>query len=248
MSSPPSSPHSPQSPGPGQPAIPLEGLGADSVVTAAQLIRTGRTYDLDCGRWPSMPQWDGHAPFQVLTYRTPRGVRVQKDWDWLGTNTVNFGIHSELLSGSAHTGTHIDALCHATCGADDHWFGGSTPDEHLGDFGPLTHDAAAIPPIFTRGVLLDVAGALGVDALPASTEIGPAEIERTLSAQGSEIRPGRRGIDTHGIPLRMARPRAPRRVRRRWDQPAGSHDADGRGRGRAGGRHRVAGVPTLARP
>ena len=95
---------------------------------AAQLIRTGRTYDLDCGRWPSMPQWDGHAPFQVLTYRTPRGVRVQKDWDWLGVNTVNFGIHSELLSGSAHTGTHIDALCHATCGADDHWFGGSTPE------------------------------------------------------------------------------------------------------------------------
>jgi kynurenine formamidase len=186
----PSPPQPNQSPDAAEPAIPLESLGADSVVAAAQLIRTGRTYDLDCGRWPSMPQWDGHAPFQVLTYRTPRGVRVQKDWDWLGTNTVNFGIHSELLSGSAHTGTHIDALCHATCGADDHWFGGSTPDEHLGDFGPLTHDAAAIPPIFTRGVLLDVAGALGVAALPASAEIGPAEIERTLSAQGSEIRPG----------------------------------------------------------
>jgi kynurenine formamidase len=193
MSSPPSPQSSPQSPdlGPATPpTIPLEGLGTESVIAAAQLIRTGRTYDLDCGRWPSMPQWDGHAPFQVLTYRTPRGVRVQKDWDWLGANTVNFGIHSELLSGSAHTGTHIDALCHATCGADDHWFGGSTPEEHLGDFGPRTHDAAAIPPIFTRGVLLDVAGALGVEALPASTEIGAAEIERTLSAQGSEIRPG----------------------------------------------------------
>ena len=74
--------------------------------------------------------------------------------------------------------------------ADDHWFGPSTPEQHLGDFGPLTHDAAAIPPIFTRGVLLDVAGALGVEALPASTEIGPAEIERTLRAQGSEIRAG----------------------------------------------------------
>ncbi|HSZ69116.1 MAG TPA: cyclase family protein, partial [Solirubrobacteraceae bacterium] len=181
---------SPDGPGGSPATTPLDGLGADSVVRAAQLIRGGRVYDLDCGRWPSMPQWDGHAPFQVLTYRTPRGVRVQKDWDWLGVNTVNFGIHSELLSGSAHTGTHIDALCHATCGADDHWFGASTPEHDLGDFGPLTHDAAAIPPIFTRGVLLDVAGALGVEALPASTEIGPAEIERTLDAQGSEIRPG----------------------------------------------------------
>jgi kynurenine formamidase len=189
MSSPPSPRPDRQSPDAAT-TIPLAALGPDSVVRAAQLVRSGRTYDLDCGRWPNMPQWDGHAPFQVLTYRTPRGVRVQQDWDWLGANTVNFGIHSELLSGSAHTGTHIDALCHATCGSDDHWFGPSTPDEHLGDFGPLTHDAAAIPPIFTRGVLLDVATALGMDALPASTEIGPAEIERTLAVQGTELRSG----------------------------------------------------------
>jgi kynurenine formamidase len=190
MSSSPSPQSGPQDSGGAPASTPLDRLGADSVVRAAKLIRSGRTYDLDCGRWPNMPQWDGHAPFQVLTYRTPRGVRVQQDWDWLGANTVNFGIHSELLSGSAHTGTHIDALCHATCGPDDHWFGHSTPAEQLGDFGPLTHDAAAIPPIFTRGVLLDVATALGMDALPTSTEIGPTEIERTLDAQGSEIRPG----------------------------------------------------------
>ena len=124
----------PQTPHPGPPA---ESLGSAEVLNAVALIRTGRTYALDCGLWPAMPQWSGHAPFQVLTYRTPRGARVQGDWDWLGSNGVNFGIHSELLQGSAHVGTHIDALAHATCGEDDHWFGGSTPEHNLGDFGPL---------------------------------------------------------------------------------------------------------------
>jgi len=169
---------------------PLLDAGPAAVLAASRLIDTGKIYDLDCGRWTHMPQWPGHAPFQVLAYRTPRGVRVEKDWDWLGKNSVEFGIHSELLTGSAHTGTHIDALCHATCGADDHWFGGDSAAQYLGDFGPQTHDAAAIPPIFGRGVLLDVASAMGMKALPASTPIGVEEIEDTLKRQQVELKPG----------------------------------------------------------
>lgn len=169
---------------------PLFDLGPTSVLAASRLIESGKTYDLDCGRWTHMPQWPGHAPFQVLAYRTPRGVRAEKDWDWLGTNSVEFGIHSELLMGSAHTGTHIDALCHATCGADDHWYGGDNAAEHLGDFGPQTHDAAAIPPIFARGVLLDIAALKGVDALPASTPIGVKDLEEALDRQDVALKPG----------------------------------------------------------
>jgi kynurenine formamidase len=172
-----------------RPATPIEALDGRDVLAAASLIRTGRVYDLDCGRWHGMPVWGEHAPMQVLSYRTSSGLAVQGDQEWLapGRNAVNFAWNSELLLGTMHTGTHIDALSHVTCGPDSHWFGGTTAREALGDFGPLTDDAAAIPPIVARGVLLDVAGAKRVRALPAGDPITRTDLAR---AQQAEIRRG----------------------------------------------------------
>lgn len=170
--------------------IPLDSLTATHVVAAGSLIQGGKVYDLDCGRWPGMPVWGGHPPFQVLSYRTPRGVRNQADDPWPGPNDVNYGWHSEVLMATMHSGTHLDALCHCTCGGDSHWFGGATSDARLGDFGPLEHDAASIRPIVGRGVLLDVASALGVHALDAHYEITPEEISHTLERQSTELRTG----------------------------------------------------------
>jgi kynurenine formamidase len=166
-------------------------VGADALQRALGQVREGRLYDLDCGRWHGMPVWSGHPVFQVLTYRTPRGVHLQGDHDhWLGRNDVNFGWHSDLVMGSVHSGTHIDALSHITCGPDDHFYGGATSHDSLGDFGPLEHDATEIPSIVARGVLIDVAGHRGVDALPAHEPIGREEVEAILAEQGTEIGPG----------------------------------------------------------
>ncbi|HST54403.1 MAG TPA: cyclase family protein [Solirubrobacteraceae bacterium] len=176
--------------------IPLDRLGAPQAAAAARLITTGAVYDLDCGRWPGMPQAAGHPPLQLLNYRTPRGLRIQRDQQWLGENSAEIGWQSELMSSTSHTGTHIDALSHITSGPEQRWFGDSSPDEHLGDFGPRTYDAASLPPIFTRGVLLDVPAALGLDstagatALPAHHRITPAELQLTLERQRTEIHPG----------------------------------------------------------
>jgi kynurenine formamidase len=170
---------------------PLSSLGPADVLRAAELIRIGKVYDLDCGRWPGMPVWEGHADLQVLTYRSPQGVRNQRDHEyWMGRNDVKYGWHSALIVGSQHSGTHIDALCHVTCGSDDHWFGGRTSGEHLGDFGPLADDAADIPPIAGRGVLIDVAAEMGVGALEARYEIGADDLRRALQKQGTELAPG----------------------------------------------------------
>ena len=64
--------------------------------------------------------------------------------------------------GTVHSGTHIDAFSHITCGAEHEWFGGGSAERDLGDFGPLRGDATEIPPLIARGVLIDVAGARGV--------------------------------------------------------------------------------------
>ena len=67
------------------------------------------------------------------------------------STTSGSGYMTELLTATSHSGAHIDALAHMTVGEDAHWYGGANAAEHLGDFGPTVGDAAALPPIFTRG-------------------------------------------------------------------------------------------------
>lgn len=175
---------------------PVESLSSADVLRALALVREGRVYDLDCGRFPGMPVYEGHAPFMVLNYRTGRGLEAQGDHRWWldahgeGNNTVCFGWQSEVLIHSTHSGTHIDSLAHVTRGRDHHWFGGANEERDLGDFGPMRWDASAIPPIVTRGVLIDLAAARGMTALPAHSEVGPDEVERALERQGTAIERG----------------------------------------------------------
>jgi len=89
-----------------------------------------------------------------------------------------------------HTGTHLDSLAHIALGDDAHWYGGFTADKDLGDFGPLKADASTMPPVVTRGVLLDVAKAKGVDAIAAHEAITSADLELTARLQGTPIEDG----------------------------------------------------------
>ena len=117
-------------------------------------------------RFPGMPLFPGHPPFQVLNYRTPRGIRVTGAQPWGPVNDAGLGYMAEYVMATSHSGAHMDALAHMTVGDDMHWFGGGRADEHLTDFGPTYLDASTMPPFFTRGVLLD-APALPGRGLPA---------------------------------------------------------------------------------
>ena len=169
---------------------PAAQLSAEHVRAALSMATQGRVYDLDCERFPGMPLFPGHPPFQVMAYRTPRGLDNQGDQEWLADNAVNFAWQSEMVMGTVHSGTHIDALSHITCGDEHSWFGGGCAERDLGDFGPLRDDATDIPPIITRGVLLDVAGFRGVDALDAHEAVGPDELRSLCEQQQIAVRPG----------------------------------------------------------
>jgi kynurenine formamidase len=171
-------------------AVPAAGATGSDRLAALALVKQGRVYNLDCGRFNGMPIFPGHPPFQVLSYRTPRGIANQGDQDWLGENEPGFYWQSEMVLGTVHSGTHVDAPAHITCGERHEWFGGGNSEEHLGDFGPLRGDATAIPPLIARGVLIDIAGARGVQALPAHEAIGAQEIAGALARQGVELRQG----------------------------------------------------------
>jgi kynurenine formamidase len=134
-----------------------------------------------------MPLFPGHPNFEVLSYRTPRGLNVAGDRPWGPVNEAGLGYMSDLILATAHSGAHIDALAHMTVGDDDHWFGGGSADADLGDFGPTHGDAEKLPAIFTRGVLLDVAGWRGVDCLAKGEAITAADLQAVAAAQKIDI-------------------------------------------------------------
>jgi kynurenine formamidase len=166
---------------------PIGGLPPDQVVRAAGLVRAGRMISLAAVRYPGMPLFPGHPPFQVLNYRTPRGIRVTGAQPWGPVNDAGLGYMAEYVMATSHSGAHVDALAHMTVGDDMHWHGGGNADEHLTDFGPTHLDASALPPFFTRGVLLDAAGHGGVDCLPKGAPIDAAEMEAICAAQGVTV-------------------------------------------------------------
>jgi kynurenine formamidase len=147
------------------------------------LVRTGRMHRLARDRFPKMPLFPGHPTFEVVSYRTPQGIRAAGDEPWGPPNDACLGYMSELVMGTTHTGAHVDAHAHMTVGDDDRWHGGSARTD-LGDFGPLKGDATEIPPIWRRGVLYDVPGHRGVGSLGAGEPVTAAELEAIEAAHG----------------------------------------------------------------
>lgn len=166
-------------------------ISTADVAAALQLGSGGRIYDLDSGRWPGMPLFAGHPPFQVLRYRTAHGQDLMGDMDaWRGRNDVHMGFTTELMSGTMHTGTHLDALSHTTCGVENEWYGGYTSQDHLTDFGPRRAEASSIAPIVSRGVLVDLTPLAGGAPLEAGRVVTGDEFDRMLDEQGIELRQG----------------------------------------------------------
>jgi kynurenine formamidase len=164
------------------------GMPAERIAAAARLVREGRTYSLAATRYPGMPLFPGHPPFQVLNFRTPRGIRVSKAEPWGPVNDAGLGYMAEYVMATSHSGAHVDALAHMTVGEDSHWYSGNA-DDHLSDAGPTLGDASSLPAFFTRGVLLDAAGHRGVPCLPKSSPVDAAELEAIAATQGVAVQP-----------------------------------------------------------
>jgi kynurenine formamidase len=139
-----------------------------------------------------MPRHYATPPFEIMTYRTPKGEQRQRDLDFLDpdVNKVNLGFVSDLVMGTMHVGAHIDALCHVTYGERAEWYGGFSAYEDLGDHGPLKCDVTNIPAIIARGVLLDIAGLKGVETLPESYPITEDDLREALNKAEVQLQPG----------------------------------------------------------
>lgn len=162
-----------------------------SRLAALGLAREGRVYDLGLTYDRSSYKWPGHSPGEIIMFRSPDGVKSQKDIPGvIQDNPSGTAWHSCALFINDNVATQIDGLGHATEGKDNHWYNGFKEAEDSGDWGIRKCDATTIPPIVARGVLIDVAAYKGVKALPSYYEITPSDLQGALKKQGTTLQFG----------------------------------------------------------
>ena len=171
----------------------LNAMTADSMKSALGLVRDAKVYDLGVPYDRNSFKWPGHSPGEILSFRTPEGVKRQGDFKPAVDPKLNpqkMAWHSCTLFINDNVATQVDGLGHITVGEDNHWYNGFKEADWGGNFGIRKCDATTIPPIITRGVMIDVAGARGVDALPSNYKITAEELQNALEKQKTKLRPG----------------------------------------------------------
>lgn len=171
----------------------LNEMGPESVLKAVRSVREGRVFDLGVTYDRTSFKWPGHSPGEIITFRSPEGVRRQQDLAFTLPQNGNSSLttwHSSALFINDNVATQIDGLGHVVVGEDNHWYNGFREEDWGGNWGIRKAGAETIPPIVARGVLIDVAGYKGVEALPAKYTITPADLQGALARQGTALQFG----------------------------------------------------------
>jgi len=153
-------------------------IGPDAVRAAAGLVREGVVLSLAQEISTAMPL-PAHRPGVTHLMGRDGG-----DYAAGGRRPGGFQFAEDTIVMPLHTGTHIDALCH--CWYDDELYNGHAATE-VRSRGAGRLGMEKMPPIATRGVLLDCAHG---GALADGTSIGEADIRVALDRAGTEIHPG----------------------------------------------------------
>jgi len=155
-------------------------IGAGNLLTverrlaALHSVKEGRVYDLS-------HEIGMGAPY-LLPNQTPYLISIWASWrDSIKrrrrTGAQNdAGTNLERVEMTMHVGTHIDALGHFSIG--DRLYNGVSAAEAVTDWGLDRLGIEHAPPMITRGVLLDVAGADGGQHLNPGRVVTPDELAR----------------------------------------------------------------------
>jgi kynurenine formamidase len=137
------------------------------------LLGAAKLFDLAQPYFVGMPHHPVHPPFLFSL--------VKSHGEYVGPNGNSSA--SDAIALGTHVGTHLDGLCHFSCGGKLH---GGEEAAALQSYtaGLARFSIDTVPPIVRRGVLLDIAGG---EPLARDFEITP---EHLAAAQRAEIRQG----------------------------------------------------------
>ena len=182
----------PPQPGQLQPygALPVPRLTPELI----SLVHSGQVYSLGIPLYEGIPVPGSMVPFS-LTPRLRHGDPLE---------ITPASAASETIALAIHTGTHMDALCHIaerqdasgapSAAGEPRLYAGpgqTVPARgHVNQYGQQHLDGSAMIPVITRGVLLDVAAAKGLEVLPDGYIVTAEDVRQTLAWSGAVLTPG----------------------------------------------------------
>lgn len=154
---------------------------SDAIVKeAARLVTTGKSYALGMEVAANTPAYPPRK-FQIVITQSNDGTGPE-----LGANRVT--ANDDLLISYLGISSQIDGLGHL--GIGHRYYNGLHAKDFVDPSGLKELGTESIPPIVSRGVLLDMAGLRGIATVPEGTAYNRKEIDAAAARQGIEIRRG----------------------------------------------------------
>jgi len=167
-------------------------IGAANLLTvekrleALRSVREGRMYDVSHEISAGAPYMaPNQTPFLLSIWASWRdSIKRRRKFGW----TNDAGSNVERIEMTAHVGTHIDALGHFSSG--DRLYNGLSAAETVTDWGLADLGIEHAPPMITRAVVFDVAGADGGPHLQPGRTVTPDDLKRAADAGGFAVQAG----------------------------------------------------------
>ncbi|MBO4222382.1 cyclase family protein [Bradyrhizobium neotropicale] len=150
------------------------------VVKAASLIKTGKTYAL------GIPVDTKTPAYPPRTFKITIVQPGQAGIAGLGPNKATY--NDDILDTWVGIGSQIDGLGHL--GIEHVYYNGNKLADFADPTGLKKLGIEKVPPMVTRGVLLDMAAYYNTDVVKEGTAFNVKEIEEAAKKQGVEIRQG----------------------------------------------------------
>jgi kynurenine formamidase len=155
-------------------------LSPEGVLEAVKLVKTGKTYALGVETGRKTPVY-GTRSFELFAVASGDGTGSS-----FGANRSTF--NDDWMLTWLGIGTQIDGLGHL--GIDHVYYNGNRVEDFWHPTGLTKFATHELPPIVTRGVLLDLAGLRGVERLDGGTPIHRADLQAAEKRQGLRVRRG----------------------------------------------------------
>ncbi|WP_225767662.1 cyclase family protein [Inquilinus sp. Marseille-Q2685] len=155
-------------------------LTAEVTLEAVRLVKTGKVYPLAVPVNRHLPAFR-HRSFRL--YNVQPGEQAGKT---LGPNKFTF--NDELVEAWTGVGTQLNGIGHI--GIDHVYYNGNKAADFVTVEGVTKLGIEKVPPMVTRGIVLDMTGHYGQAIVPESTEFTVADIQAVLKKEGLTLRKG----------------------------------------------------------
>lgn len=157
-------------------------IDAAARARGAAAVRTGKAFSLAVRLDQSSPQV-GSIPGRVNPLRTMTMLNAQ-----YGGSADAACFNDDVVTMGLQAATHWDALAHVSY--DGQLYNGFPASSVTAEAGATRCAISRIKALTTRGVLLDVAGALGVDRLEPGYGVQPDDLDAALARANIELAAG----------------------------------------------------------